>query len=551
MQIFKNDFLMSIGVSTCLFLGNSAMLLAWTQGQPISDGPSSLNPTPSCLAIDHNSNTTVGWLGGVIGTDNSLFTASLPAEAPNWNAPILLYSGTPPQFSSFPEIFADNNGKVNSIWANFLFDKDVANATIILNSTQDSLDFSWPTPIASDELIGFPNGGDIGVDKLGNKVGILALTANSESSFPPFSIMLVAMANGATSWTSPVVLGTDNSSNSPVVFVSASEGQALLGWRETPLSFKSARYNFATEELSAINNLYLPAGTTDIGFAKAVVAASGDATAVFGVRIGLATNYVIYSAFLPKGSSTWTFPEPVSNPDHDTTNLYLSIKTDDAENTKILWGELNASNNGFIRAASLPFGGAITDIQDLTDPNPSVSTTGGEGSGLLLDLDDFGNQVAIWQLYIDSVPTVQVASKANEGSWTTVENLSSTGLTPKVCLSNQGTSVAVWVDSVTHLLNASTSNYLFPLSAPTLFGGYISEEDSGFALNFHWNPSLAPNVVNYEIFNGTRLVASISGEGPFSYQQMLDCDSIDGIYTLVAVGSNGNKSEPLALVFFE
>lgn len=549
MRIFNKSFFTALGITTTLL---SHSLFAWTEGQVISNSYSSLNPALSCIAIDQNSNTTVGWLQGNLGVDAALFTASLPAESQKWNEPIPLYTGTPPIFPTFPGIYADNNGTIHSLWANFHLEDNVAEALNVLSSTQNSLESTWQSPTVSGNLEGFPNGGEASVDKEGNEIVILALTTDSVSSAPPYSVTFTAKSKNAANFTSPTVVGLDNIMSSPVVCVSASHGYALIGWKEGPtLSFKTSLYNFSTGELTPTNNIPLPAGTLDVGFAKTVLASNGDAIMAFSLRIGASPKYVIYSSFLPKGNTTWTFPEPVSNSNHDTIYNYLSIKADKKGNSTLLWGELNDSNNGFIRVGSLPFGKNITEVQNLTNADSPVPVLGNENSNLSLEIDHFGNKVAIWQFIIDNVSTVQVSSKAIGNNWMSAQNLSQEGHSPRIALSNQGTAVAVWVNSVNNLLTASIDNFLFPLPNPSHFQGYISEEEDHTILNFHWNPSLAPNIINYEIFNGDKLIASVSGNGPFTYQEHLKCDSVEGSYTLVAVASNGNKSSPIEVVLTE
>ncbi|MDP1881129.1 MAG: hypothetical protein Q8K60_09350 [Parachlamydiaceae bacterium] len=554
MQFLNKNFFLSWKSHSFLFIGLTSSLLAWTSAVQVSEEASSTNPTPSYLTIDENSNAFLGWLHGEIGTGTDLISAALPAGAPNWNSPFLLYSGTSPEFPSFPILFALNSGKVHALWSNFHLEEEAADATTVAIATLDSLNGDWSSPILSSTLSGFPNNGAIGADKLGNQLGVLALGADSNTYTPPYSINLVAYANDSPGWTTPVNLGTDNSATSAAIFAAAAEGEAVIGWRIGPapsLSLHTARYTFSTEELIPINDIPLPSGTIDVGFAKAVLAENGNAIALFGVQFEEGTNYVIYSSFLPAGSDTWTFPEIVSNPDNNTTGIYLDIKVDPLSNATLLWGELKPSNNCFVRTAFLAFGGNLTNIVNLTDPDSITATPSSDPSGLLLSEDNFGNNVAIWNFNISDAPSVQVASKPFGGVWTSAQTLSSSGFLPRVALSNQGTAIAAWLDSSNHFVYSSRSDQLFPLASPSAFGGYVTEEGADQILNFHWSASLAPNIISYEIYKDNVLIANISAEGPFTFQYLLECGALESDYTLVAVASNGNKSTPLALTLVD
>ena len=550
MRVKSNVYSLIFKACIAVLSTSQANLNAWSEPASISDSTSSVNPTPSCLCIDQNSNSLVGWLSGNVGTDTGLLTSSLAAGAPLWNTPVSLYTGVSPDFPSFPIIFADNDGNANAIWSNFHQTGEVFDQTTVLTTTQALLETSWPDPISSGTLTGFPNGGGAGVDELGNRIGIIGLAADSSTYTPPYSIQFITFAAEATEWSTPIELGVDNGSPGPVIFASASQGEGVIGWKiDSPLSFKTARYSFVSDELQPINDIPLPAGIANIGFVRSTLAKNGDTIIVFGAQVGTGTNYLIYSSFLPAGSSYWSFPEVVSNPANNTTGAVLSIGSSKDAHSVILWGELTPSGNAFIRAANLSFGGELTNITDLTDPDPAINNVADYSSSALINVDQYGNAAAIWQLLIEgTTPTVQVSSLPVGGEWSDSYDLSGSGTMPKVALSDQGSAVAVWIDTVSNLLTGSFENYLFPLSAPTGFAGYLVENVDDYTLNMHWSPSLAPNIVNYEVYRGEELVATIPSEGPYQFSDSVVCKYAPLNYNLVAVASNGNKSDPLAIV---
>ncbi len=543
----RKNFLLSLGLSCLLFSNGTAPLFAeWTEPAVISTTPSSINPTPQNLAIDGHSNAIIGWLAGTIGVDNDLYTATLPGAATAWNAPTPLYTGSSPEFASFPLIFSDNQGTVYAIWANFYLTETSFDHTTAITSTEGILDNLWQPPIAATTLEGFLNGGIASVDTLGNRIAILELAENSSSSSPPYSIYMMALAAEATEWTTPSLLDIDESSLSgPIAFAVASEGTAVIGWKINPeLTLKSARYAFETDTLTPLNTILLPTNAVDVGFIKSVIGPHGDVTLVFSARIGTSANYILFSSFLPAGGDTWTYPTMISNPDNTTTPLYLSIDMDKNSNTFIVWGEVNTSNEAFVRTAILPFGGTLSTITDLAS---AVAINEGETSCAGVSVDAFGNAVATWNQIIEGVSEVQVSSYEIGGSWTEAETMTTTGYIPRIVLSDQGTAVATWVDTTTHYIYGSSNN-IFSLNAPQSFGGYITVDEPTCTLNMHWSPSLAPNIISYEIYRGEMLIANVSGSGPFTVSYPIDCSFVEGDYSIVAVGSNGNTSVPVGLV---
>ncbi len=548
LYVFKPRLLMAASVTTLLFSKSAPLCAMWSSAMPISEAPSMINPTPSNLAIDANSNAITGWLQGELGTDNVLYTSSLPGGASRWNLDVVLYEGTAPQFATFPLLFANKNGVIRAAWANFHQGDTSYDETSLATTAQQTLGYYWPSSVGSDTLTGFPNGGSVGVDESGNCIALLATVSDSNSNTPPFSINYFAFNSDTNSWSGPVNLDTDGSYASPAVFAASAKGDAVLGWRADS-TLKTARYSFAENSVTPINEIPLPSGTTNVGFIQGAMGDNGDVVAVFSVQIAYESNFFLYASFLPKGSEIWTFPIPISDPTNNSNGMLLSVKTDKNSDSTLVWGEVTPDNTLYIRAATLPFGEDLSEISNLTSPSPTTPTTPSDSSNILLDIDAWGNAVAVWQFLVDGESTVQVASCLKGGSWAPGQTLSSTGFMPRVALSDQGTAVAVWLDSETSYLKGSRNNRLFPIMRPSSFGGYIVEAGDDYNLHLHWSPSTAPNVLNYQIFKDGELLANVSGDGPYTYVYTLGCDSLeDAAYTLVAVASNGNKSTPLPLV---
>lgn len=532
---------------TGLLLLSATHLNAWTPGVAISQGASSVNPTPSYLALDQSSNAIAGWLQGAVGTDLNLYTASLPSSAPAWTTPISLYTGTAPDYPSFPVLSTNGQAGAFAAWSNFQSDGTVFNQTTLSTARGSIYGTGWSGAATTNSFAGFLGGGTYGADGQGNQCGLLAVTPDSSVSYAPYSIQFQAIAANSW-WINPINLGTDNGPSGPVLFSGAFNGQALLVWRSSyPIVLEAARYSFGSEQVNPIGSIPLPEGTVDVGFIRGAVADNGDAVCVFGVRIGWGSNYVLYASFLPTNSNTWSFPEPVSDPANNTNGTLLSVDADHNGNATILWGEWTPGSTMYVRVTSLAFGAdTVGPITNLTDPQGN--NTANDSSFMNVQEDSFGNAVAVWQLFESGVATVQSATKQTGGTWGAATTLTSSGITPRVALNDQGTSVVTWVDTNTGLLMSSHDNALFPLNSPKAFYGYTVSNGDSFLLKMHWTPSNAPNIANYEIFQDGVLVGSVAADGPFEFTQEVSCKPVTSIYTLVAYGSNRNKSVPLKML---
>lgn len=383
------------------------------------------------------------------------------------------------------------------------------------------------------------------VDDIGNVAAIFALTTTGT---PPYAITLVQLPAGSSSWSPPITLAQDNSLQ-PAVTAKTYKGHGAFAWKVNipTLQLQTIRFNFSTGQASPIINVPLPPLTTDIVALDIAVDSQGDSILIYAVQIGSTT--VLYSSTLLAGQNTWSNPLLISNP----ANAVIggSIASDAVGNTTILWGEQITPTQQFVRVATLPLGGVPIFVTDLTGRN-LLNTTVDSTSRVVMD--SFGNAAAIWGITAagGGEPIVQVSSKAIGQNWATPETLSFSGFFPLITLSDQGTAVATWIDSVTNILTGSRNLFLFTLMPPSNFVGQvienISSKGTSFFLTMSWNPSPAPNIVSYEIFQNGILIATIPGSGPFTFVQPLTSRNIQGTYTLVAIASNGNRSIPISLV---
>lgn len=537
--IKKNVFIIFFTITLTLFLVSEPLYAAWSPPLQISAGPSSKNPNGTPLVINSNSVALVGWLDGQIGVAQTLSSAMLSPQSLVWTAPQIIYSNTiPGLFPSFPTMSQDIFG--GSVAAFGLIDP--MTGVIILNaSRRPPGTIDWPAPF-SQTLNGNPFVASLAVDDLGNVAALLALTTTGT---PPFAITLVQLPAERTAWSPPITFAQDNSLQ-PAVAAKTFEEQGTFAWKvNTPtLQLQTVRFNFATQQASPIINVPLPPLTTDLVLLDIAVDSIGDAILIFEAQIGSTT--VLYSSTLLAGQNNWSNPLLISDPANSV--IGSSIASDAVGNTTILWGEQVTPTQQFVRVVTLPLGGTPIFQTDLTDRN-LLNTTVDSTSRVVMD--SFGNAAAIWGITVGGVPMIQVSSKPIGQNWTARETLSFSGILPLITLSDQGTAVATWIDSITNILMGSRNLFLFTLRPPSHFvGKLISNEfltQITYFLKMRWRPSPAPNITNYEISKNEKIIGTISGNGPFKFVLPLHSKHVIGVYTLVAIASNGNKSLPIVL----
>lgn len=537
----KSVIIIFFTISLILFSGNMIHLhAAWSPPVQISAGPSSTNPSGTPLVINSNSVALVGWLDGPIGVAQTLSSSNLLPQSVTWSSPQVIYTNTiPGSFPSFPTLSQDIYG--GSVAAFGVIDP--MTGVIILNATRRPPGTeAWPAPFTLT-LNGNPVAASLAVDDLGDVAALFALTTTGT---PPYDITLVQLPANSNSWSAPITLAQDNSSQ-PALAAKTYKGQGSFAWKvNTPtLQLQTIRFNFLTGQASPIINVPLPPLTTDIVGMDISVDSRGDAILIYAAQIG--STVILYSSTLLAGQNTWSNPLLISDPANNA--IGGSIASDAIGNTTILWGEEVMPNQQFVRVATLPLGGVPTFVTDLTDRN-LLNTTVDSTSRVVMD--SFGNAAAIWGITTGGVPIVQVSSQTVGQNWIAPETLSFSGFSPLITLSDQGTSVTTWIDSVTNVLIGSRNLFLFPLTSPAGFVGKVTKNEFlteiAYFLKMHWDQSPAPNITNYQIFKNGKLLATTQGDGPFKFLQPLHSKHVNGTYTLVATASNGNISIPIQIV---
>ena len=254
----------------------------------------------------------------------------------------------------------------------------------------------------------------------------------------------------------------------------------------------------------------------------------------------------VYTSTTLAGTTSWTNTQLVSNPSNSAQAFSFGV--DANGNAVLFWAELSSPTQAFIRAADMRLGGEVNGTTNLTDPNALNTYPIDFSSNLVVDA--FGNAVATWGISSGGTLLIQAASKGVNQHWSSNTTFSTNGSTPRVVLSNQGKAVLVWIDGVSFFLMGSSNINLFPLQAPPIFLGkkvavkFVSQ--TARALNMKWIPSLAPNIVSYEIRKNGKVVGTVPGSGPFKFRFPFPKKSSK--FTLQAIASNGNRSTPIPLV---
>lgn len=527
------------GVSFFVMSGfGSSVYADWSPPVQIFPGPSSVNPSGTPLVINSHSSAVVGWLNGDIGLAESLSSASLFPQSSAWSTPQQIYANSTPGFvPSFPTLSLDEFDNQVAAFGVFNF----VSGFFDINASRRVDSAPWPAPIIQTEN-GFPDAGSVANDELGNVAAFLALTTTSS---PPFDLTFLQLSENSSAWGTPIVIAQDTSAN-PVVAIKITNGFTVLAWKisSPSLQLQTSMFNFASQTLTPLLPVPLPPSAVDITDLELALDSKQDAVLIYVVDNG--TGTALYSSTLIAGQTAWSSPLLISDPANDVGTA--TIATDAVGNATIVWEETIAPTQDFIRVASLPLGGTIGPVTNLTDP---TNTNAVVTEAPKVVMDSFGNAAAIWAIELPS-STIQVSSKAIGQNWTTPETLSISGVSPLIALSDQGTAVATWIDEISSILFGTRNLFLFPLSSPSQFVGTVEKNEfltqKTYFLNMQWDPSLAPNISYYQIFRNGQLIATIPGTGPFDVLQHIGSKNVKDSYTLVATASNGNKNPPVPLV---
>lgn len=308
-------------------------------------------------------------------------------------------------------------------------------------------------------------------------------------------------------------------------------------------SLQTLRYSFLTSSFSPVDPIPTPSGSVDTLNMLLNMSDSYQTTALFTSTDG--SLQTVYFAQLSSSGTSWSGPTILSNPANNAQAF--SITSDGAGLYSVLWAEIDSLSNGYFFTANITENGTVQNVYMIAGPVAGVTSV---DPGSTIAVDYYGNQVAIWSFVSGGGSFVQVASKSIDQAWSTPIDLSTTGMTPFVVLSNQGTAVAVWIDSVSGNFFSSINSNIFDIASPQFFIGKLTKNrflnSTQYLLDMTWKPLVESSITSYRIRQNSQLIAEIPGSGPFKYCLYLPGKKLKQ-YTIQAVASNGNESIPLPL----
>jgi len=509
----------------------------WSSAVQISSGVSSVNPSGPYLSINTNSVALVGWLDGPLSVAQTLSSSQWFPKSLSWTSPEFIYSNSDPGvFPVFPVIGED------------IFENQFAGFSILDSITFEGIsinlskrlpqDNAWPALI-SQSINSYIENGKFSIDCLGNVTSDLALTPTGAS---PFNITITNFSKTSSSWLPQITIAQDNSVQSTLTS-SAKLNIGYYVWKTNipSIQLQTVSYNFLTNTYSTISTIPIPASTIEILGIDIGIDSEGNMIVIYGTLFVGGT--ALYSTTLLSGETTWSDPLLISDPLNNIESG--SIATDSSGSSTILWAERRPDTLLFFKTTTLPLGGTPSSTTTLSPLGTAIDRASE------VKVDSFGNTVALWGITIGGSPSIQVSSKALGEDWLPTETLSSSGLLPAIALSDQGTAVATWVDTLTSYVMGSRNLFLFTLAPPSNFLGQIVKNEflteSNYFLEMCWFSSLAPNIVDYKIYKNGNLIATIPANCPTKFLHLLNCKNTKETYTLIATASNGNTSAPIAL----
>jgi hypothetical protein len=511
----------------------------WSPQILINGGQNSTNIIGP-LAIDSNSKALVGWLpGSNPGTTDSIYSSTLTAGDTIWTPTETITVVPAPTFPAYPVMNITADNYQSAFWGNI----SLSPLEFTINSVGRSANSAvWSDPVSLTIPGAVPAGGSAKIDQKRNLLAVLPL---SSSFTPPFSIQVFTLPAPGTAWSTPIEIGQDGHLSGPVVGVGLNNERGVIVWKtDVPTySLQTLRYSFLTSSFSPVDPIPTPSGSVDTLNMLLNMSDSYQTTALFTSTDG--SLQTVYFAQLSSSGTSWSGPTILSNPANNAQAF--SITSDGAGLYSVLWAEIDSLSNGYFFTANITESGTVQNVYMIAGPVAGVTSV---DPGSTIAVDYYGNQVAIWSFVSGGGSFVQIASKSIDQVWSTPINLSITGMTPSVVLSNQGTAVAVWIDSGSGNFFSSVNSNIFDIASPAFFIGKLTKNrflnSTQYLLNMTWSPLPESSISSYRIKQNGHLIAEIPGSGPFEYSLYLPGKKVKQ-YTIQAIASNGNKSAPLPL----
>lgn len=359
-----------------------------------------------------------------------------------WAPPTTISS----QISSTSQISTDASGNTVGIWQEF----DGTNTNI--QAATFPKGGVWSSPVTISSALGNNNLAppQVVVNSSGYAVAVWEELNGT-------SVVRAATMQFGTSWSAPLDISKSGSDSSQIPQVAVdSAGNAVAVWSRNNGSFtiiQAASLPFGGKWSTSVD--ISPTNKDSFG-PQVGVDASGNAVAVWTEVV----NQIIQGATLPFGGS-WTVPVNISSAS-DLSNVPI-LAVDPIGNAVATWTALSGGNF-FIQASTLPSGG------NWSLP-VNISSAGFVSLESEVNVDKFGNAIALWIEPIGSDIFIVSASLPFGGCWSAPVTISSVGglaFDPKVAFDAAGNAIAVWdrFNGVNTLIQAAMLPFGGSWSAP-------------------------------------------------------------------------------------
>lgn len=468
--------------------------LNWSPAVTISASTLDNSSNPNVI-VDSNGNSTAVWL------ENGFVYASFLLNGGMWGTPVMI-SGS---VASMPQVGCDGNGTVTAAWVSS--NGTVQYATLPLNGS-----WSSATSVSSS---GATN---------------LSLAVNSSGT-----IALVWQRNGYIESVTKALLGslslvsTISPANSANPNVSIGENGTVVAVWQTILdtgvaTVESARQTSGT--WSASVNILPALSAFSMNYPKVSVDSSGNADVIWfrfqELNNGF-SNVFLYSASLPVGSSSWSFPLQISDTGlGDPVNLFNNIVTDGSGNRMATW-TISYDGQSYQTESAIKAAGGTWTPFSLVENTDVYALSGG------LACDSLGNCVGVNMLTDGSGIDIQASEASNsvvagQAIWVskvTISEVLNNGY-PVVAATYDSSSdltnvTALWLASNgTNTIVQAATGSLSPIDPPSDLAVIQSSTDFGvfqdYVNTITWTPSPSPNVALYAIYRNGVLISEVSFE---------------------------------------
>lgn len=419
----------------------------WSNPQIVS--PSG-NQYPA-IALDQDSNSTVGWVDGAL---TGVFSGAQPSGYSSWGFRGVIAEGQY-EYSS-PSIFVDAFGNKTAVWATF-----DGSYYSLQAATQSALDAYWSDPVVM--IFGDSNSKatymNVNADSSGN---IVASWITPQVYGAPPLVLASTLPAGNSAWTAPVELAQDpDNTLTQAPSIAFSNGLAYVMWKinSPSLTLQTGTLDFSSGLWSQLPDLSLASLYDDVSSWQIAVDPNGNSTLLASAVSSDTQNNVVISTQLAAWADDWSDVQLLSDPVMQSSDS-IYVESDTQGNVVALWTVQDQSTGLYtVQSANMPFGQSFEGSTILSDAFEYIFN-------LQLAVDSQGDVAAVWATTDCGTQSVQTANQPFQGYWSDVQTLSESGTNPSIAVNDQNLAVAVWQDtsSDSPSIMAATNDSIFQTS---------------------------------------------------------------------------------------